>query len=169
MRFEEEYRGNQQFISCKLKAEEVLAFELLLLQYNSFPMLLSPGIQVSGEEVILSYEITDLKRGMSQNKEKKKEYVMQIQKMAEYFRDYCLEMEGILINEESCFYSETEKQWKFLYLPLRQKENNGNISFLQDLFQEDPRKYLQLEMMKENRELVFRDYLQAVLAKEGDF
>lgn len=158
------YLGDKKSLSFRFELTEILWYELWMLKFNRIPMLIQPLIEMKESEVLLHYPIgqyqTGMERGSSQLKE---QYIRQLRQLAAILCPYFLEIEGLLLEENSSFYSLESKEWHFIYLPLKNKTKNQDFEFFQSLFQNKPKQFLQLEMIKEHSDFGLLPSLLTIL------
>ena len=132
-----------------------------MLQYCDMKGLHRPVLHWQGEQAVLDFDLTAA-AGERQTIEQPETYVRQLLELERILPEYLLTTEGLQIGPGAAAYFPESGEWRFCYLPLRDKDGLQDLDFFRSLFQKQARLFLQMEMMKEDRELGLRDYLAAV-------
>ena len=141
---------------------ELKEYELKMLQYCDIKGLHRPVLHWQDEQAVLDFDFTAVETGERQAMERPEAYVHQLLEMERILPEYLLTTEGLQIGPSAAAYFPESGEWRFCYLPLRDKEGLQDLDFFRSLFQKQARLFLQMEMMKEEWELGLRDYLAAV-------
>lgn len=141
---------------------ELKEYELKMLQYCDIKGLHRPVLHWQDEQAVLDFDFTAAETGERQAMEQPKAYVHQLLELERILPEYLLTTEGLHIGPGAAAYFPESGEWRFCYLPLRDKDGLQDLDFFRKLFQKQARLFLQMEMMKEDRELGLRDYLAAV-------
>ena len=136
-------------------------YELKRLQYCDIKGLHRPVLHWQGEQAVLDFDLTAA-AGERQTIEQPETYVRQLLELERILPEYLLTTEGLQIGPSAAAYFPESGEWRFCYLPLRDKNGLQDLDFFRSLFQKQARLFLQMEMMKEDWELGLRDYLAAV-------
>ena len=141
---------------------ELKEYELKMLQYCDIKGLHRPVLHWQGGQAILDFDLTAAELGERQVMEQLEAYVRQLLELERTLPEYLLTAEGLQVGPGAAAYFPEIGEWRFCYLPLRDKDGLQDLDFFRSLFQKQARLFLQMEMMKEDRELGLRDYLAAV-------
>lgn len=154
--------GARQIRRWRFDRAEIQEYELKMLQYCEIKGLQKPVIHWQGEEALLDFDLTAAESGERQTANQAEQYVRQLMELERILPEYLLTTEGLQIGAGAATYFPESGEWRFCYLPLKVKEGLQDLDFFRGLFQKQARLFLQMEMMRENRELRLRDYLAAV-------
>lgn len=154
------WQEEEEILELSFLDGEIKAYELKMLQYCQIKGLLRTKIQRRDKEVVFSFDISHMSRPV--DIESAGDYVLQLQSLKEALPKYLLRIEGLVVLPEWTFYHSQRQEWQFIYLPLYQSAKYQDLNFFINLFQPRPDLYLQMEMMRENRELGLSHYLGVV-------
>lgn len=146
---------------------ELKEYELKMLQYCDIKGLHRPVLHWQDEQTVLDFDFTAAETGERQAMERPEAYVHQLLELERILPEYLLTTEGLQVGPGAAAYFPEIGEWRFCYLPLRDKDDLQDLDFFRSLFQKQARLFLQMEMMKEDRELGLRDYLAAVRQTGG--
>lgn len=155
-------QGERQILQFLFPKEELLECELRMLQYCRIPGLLKPICQFQDAMVSLCYDITDLEVPTLNRAKEMELYPKHFKKTAAKMAEYFLDAGGLVLAQEALFYQKEKKEWQFLFLPLCDKKDLQDMTFFRSFFQQQPRLFLQMEMMKDDKTLQLEDYLALV-------
>ena len=141
---------------------ELKEYELKMLQYCDIKGLHRPVLHWQDEQTVLDFDFTAAETGERQAMERPEAYVHQLLELERILPEYLLTTEGLQVGPGAAAYFPESGEWRFCYLPLRDKNGLQDLDFFRSLFQKQARLFLQMEMMKEDWELGLRDYLAAV-------
>ena len=141
---------------------ELKEYELKMLQYCDIEGLHRPVLHWQDEQAVLDFDFTAAETGERQAMERPEAYVHQLLELERTLPEYLLTADGLHIGLGAAAYFPESGEWRFCYLPVRDKNGLQDLDFFRSLFQKQARLFLQMEMMKEDWELGLRDYLAAV-------
>lgn len=157
-----ERQGNRQVVQFRFPKGDLLDCEQKMLQYCDIKGVIRPVFQFYEKEVVICFDITDLTADTKYSSKNMENYPKQLKEVAEKMAEYFLDSKGLMVGREYLFYDRQRKEWLFFFLPLKDKSSLQDVSFFRDFFRENPRLFLQMEMMQSDETLQFSDYLALV-------
>ena len=158
------WQGERKLVEMNFPETMLREYELKMLQYCNMKGILKPTVQRQLGQVRLQYDITGA--SLKNDKAAAEKYLQKLAELQAILPEYLISFSGVVVMSVYSFYFEDEKDWRFLYLPLQQKEGVQDLEFFRGFFYDEPEIFLQMEMMKENNELRLADYLRIVKRQE---
>lgn len=152
-------RDTRKILRLVCRKELLVEHERKMLQYCRIAGLIMPVFRFEDGQVIIEYDITDLEQEAERLRSGSKGYRKQLKELIHTLPEYFLDGSGLIVSADNAYYSPESENWQFVFLPLKDKTNCQDLNFYHQLFAENPRQYLQMEMMKDKENLCLLDYI----------
>lgn len=135
MKFNIERESNHHLLTVELVKEEVIAYQVKMLQNNALPYLLRPQISSMDEKVCIRYGwgqllcFGDYIKGQGVDYELIKSVIKSLSDMEEVLKEYLLEEEKLVIDFNMMYLNPENKNCSFVYLPCKDLALDWRQSF----------------------------------------